>query len=164
MIPEDHYTSFSISDEIQEINQDSDDISDTDIQNGYVYVLKSLCSDPQVSRINDLYKIGYCSGDVTERIKNAANEPTYLMSDVQIITTVRCFNMNVKKLESNIHRFFSDVNINTTIIDGDGRQHSPREWFSAPLAVIEEAIRLIVHDEIQNYRYDKDLQTIVIRK
>ncbi len=155
---------FSISDEIQEINQDSDDISDTDIQNGYVYVLKSLCSDPQVSRINDLYKIGYCSGDVTERIKNAANEPTYLMSDVQIITTVRCFNMNVKKLESNIHRFFSDVNINTTIIDGDGRQHSPREWFSAPLAVIEEAIRLIVHDEIQNYRYDKDLQTIVIRK
>lgn len=32
--------------------------------------------------MRNLYKIGYCSGDVTTRIKNAVHEPTYLMSDL----------------------------------------------------------------------------------
>ena len=65
------------------------------------------------------------------------------MSDVQVIMIVRCFNMNVKSLESKIHEFFSEVNVDTQITDSSGKQHFPREWFSAPLHVIEEAIRLI---------------------
>jgi len=139
-------------------------VDENDVQNGYIYVLRSLCTDAQVSSIDNLYKIGYSSGDVTNRIKNACNEPTYLMSDVQVVITVRCFNMNVKNLESNIHRFFSEVNVATQINDRTGKQRFPREWFSAPLPVIEETIRLIVNDKIQSYRYDKALQTVVLRK
>lgn len=154
---------FSVSD-VLESSTTIDTVDENDVQNGYIYVLRSLCDDAQVSSIDNLYKIGYCSSDVTSRIKNASNEPTYLMNDVHVIMTARCFNMNVKNLESNIHRFFGEVNIATQITDGAGKQHFPREWFSAPLPVIEESIRLMVNNEIQNYRYDKALQTIVLRK
>ena len=74
---------FCISDLIEK-NESSVSIDSTDVQNGYIYVLRSLSRAPQIRSIRNLYKIGYCSGDVTTRIKNAVHEPTYLMNDVEV--------------------------------------------------------------------------------
>ncbi len=79
---------FCISDLIEQ-NESSISIDSTDVQNGYIYVLRSLSRAPQIRSIRNLYKIGYCSGDVTTRIKNAIHEPTYLMNDVEVVLTVR---------------------------------------------------------------------------
>lgn len=136
-------------------------ISDEDKQNGYIYVLSSLSTNPQVANTPDLYKIGCCSGAVSDRIKNAANEPTYLLSDVKIILTVRCYNINVFQLEGAIHEFFSKSNICFEVIDKDGNIHHPKEWFVAPLSIIEEAIRLIVNDDISKYEYNAEMKLIV---
>ena len=111
--------------------------------------------------MRNLYKIGYCSGDVTNRIKNAANEPTYLMSDVEIILTARCYNLDVPYLEANIHRFFSKCNLQLEIKDDQGNRHYPREWFIVPLSIVEDAIQLIVKKEIEQYTYNPDLKMIV---
>ena len=152
---------FSVS-EKEEINPD-DNISDEDVQNGYVYVLSSLSGNPQVAEMKDLYKIGCCSGTVSERIKNASNEPTYLMSDVKVELAVRCYNINVFNLEGKIHDFFSKCNVAFEVLDNEGNKHYPREWFTAPLSVIEEAIKLVVSRRIDEYEYNVELK-LPVRK
>ena len=137
------------------------EIEEGDKQNGYIYVLSSLSCNPQVANTTDLYKIGCCAGAVSERIKNAANEPTYLLSDVKIVLTVRCYNINVFQLEGAIHDFFAKSNIAFDVIDKDGNVHHPKEWFVAPLPIIEEAINLIVNDDISKYEYNSEMQLIV---
>lgn len=150
---------FEVS-EYQEMETEHQ-ISDEDKQNGYIYVLSSLSTNPQVANTPDLYKIGCCSGAVSDRIKNAANEPTYLLSDVKIILTARCYNINVFQLEGAIHDFFSKSNISFEVIDKDGNIHHPKEWFIAPLSIIEEAISLIVNDDISKYEYNAEMKLIV---
>jgi len=41
--------------------------------------------------------------------------------------------------------------------------HTPREWFVAPLEIIEQAIGLVMSGEIVEYRYDGDLELVVPR-
>jgi hypothetical protein len=151
---------FCISDLIEK-NESSVSIDSTDVQNGYIYVLRSLSRAPQIRSIRNLYKIGYCSGDVTTRIKNAVHEPTYLMNDVEVVLTVRCYNLDVPYLEASIHSFFSNVNMYFEVRDDEGIMHYPKEWFTVPLNIIEEAIPLIVDKKIDSYRYDKNLQMII---
>lgn len=151
---------FCISDLIEQ-KEGSVSIDASDVQNGYIYVLRSLSRAPQIRSIRNLYKIGYCSGDVTTRIKNAVHEPTYLMNDVEVVLTVRCYNLDVPYLEASIHSFFSNVNVYFEVRDDEGIMHYPKEWFTVPLNIIEEAIPLIVDKKIDNYRYDKNLQMIV---
>ena len=151
---------FCISDLIEK-NESSVSIDSTDVQNGYIYVLRSLSRAPQIRSICNLYKIGYCSGDVTTRIKNAVHEPTYLMNDVEVVLTVRCYNLDVPYLEASIHSFFSNVNVYFEVRDDEGIMHYPKEWFTVPLNIIEEAIPLIVDKKIDSYRYDKNLQMII---
>lgn len=150
---------FEVSD-YQEQTKESE-INDEDKQNGYIYVLSSLSSNPQITATKDLYKIGCCSGAVSDRIKNAANEPTYLLSDVKVILTARCYNINVFQLEGAIHDFFSKSNVSFEVIDKDGNIHHPKEWFIAPLSIIEEAISLIVDDDITKYEYNPEMKLIV---
>lgn len=151
---------FGVSERIEQ-NEPATEISDEDIQNGYIYVLSSLSSNPQVRAKKNLYKVGCCSGDVTERIKNAANEPTYLMSEVKVELAVRCFNLNVRALEGAIHQFFGKVNVNFEVYDREGSKHYPREWFIAPLDIIQEAIQLIVDGKTDKYMYNPEMQLIV---
>jgi hypothetical protein len=136
-------------------------IEPDDIQNGYIYVLRSLSRNPKIRQMRNLYKIGYCSGDVTTRIQNTTKEPTYLMSDVEVILTARCYNLDVQYLEANIHRFFSGTNLQLEITDNQGIVHYPREWFIVPLSVVEEAIQLIVKKEIEYYKYDPNIKMII---
>lgn len=151
---------FCISDLIEQ-NESSVSIDSTDVQNGYIYVLRSLSRAPQIRSIRNLYKIGYCSGDVTTRIKNAIHEPTYLMNDVEVVLIVRCYNLDVPYLEASIHSFFSNVNVYFEVRDDEGIMHYPKEWFTVPLNIIEEAIPLIADKKIDSYRYDKNLQMII---
>ncbi|WP_304109134.1 GIY-YIG nuclease family protein [Phascolarctobacterium succinatutens] len=150
---------FEVSDYQEMASQKA--IDEEDKQNGYIYVLSSLSTNPQIRETSDLYKIGCCSGAVSERIKNASMEPTYLLSDVKVILTARCYNINVFQLEGAIHDFFSKSNVSFEVIDKLGNIHHPKEWFIAPLSIIEEAISLIVNDDITKYEYNPEMQLIV---
>lgn len=69
-------------------------ISEDDDETGFIYILKSLSTNPKIQTIQDLYKIGYSNIPVEERIKNAEQEPTYLMAPVRIVSTFQCYNLN----------------------------------------------------------------------
>ncbi|MGE4420581.1 MAG: GIY-YIG nuclease family protein [Sulfurimonas sp.] len=132
-----------------------------DTKTGYIYVLESLSNDDKISSIKNLYKIGYSTTDVKERIKNAINEPTYLMAPVRIVTVYEAYNMNTQKFEQLIHRFFGKVCLNVDIFGDDGKRYAPREWFILPLDIIEQVIELIITGEIVNYRYDEKSEELV---
>lgn len=47
-----------------------------DQKTGYLYILQSLSKVPEIANTKNLYKIGYSTIPVPERIKNASEEPT----------------------------------------------------------------------------------------
>ena len=144
-----------------ELLKDLNQINNKDKQNGYIYILESLSNDDKIVTKKDLYKIGFSTTSVKQRIKNAKNDPTYLMADVKIIEIFEVYNVNPYKLEQLIHRFFSTNCLNIDIFDAKGDIYNPREWFIVPLNIIEEAIELIINGKIINYHYNYELEKIV---
>ena len=138
-------------------------MNEEDVASGFIYILKSKSENDEIRSINNLYKIGYSNIEVADRIKNAENEPTYLMAPVSVITYFECYNINPQKLEKLTHQFFGDSCLNLDVFDNDGKRHSPREWFIAPLEVIENAVQLIVNGGIINYVYDSSLERIALK-
>jgi len=135
-------------------------VTQEDEATGFIYVLRSLSEDPQIKEIKNLHKIGFSSQPVKQRIQNAAQEPTYLMADVKVITEFETYNFNPQKLENLLHTFFAESCLNLAVTDSNGNQHAPREWFIVPLDVIETAVQLLISGEIINYRYDSQQQII----
>jgi hypothetical protein len=128
---------------------------------GYIYVLKSLSDRPEIKSIDHLYKIGFSRVPIEKRIKNAIQEPTYLMAPVALIASYQCYNLNPQKLELLLHTFFASACLNIDVFDSKRIRYSPREWFKAPLNVIEQAIHFLITGDILQYRYDPERQTIV---
>lgn len=83
-----------------------DDINDED-EFRWIYVLKSKSQRPEIKVIENLYKIGFSSTPVEQRIKNAKKEATYLYDDVAIVNTYEVYNLNAKKFEQLMHRVFA---------------------------------------------------------
>jgi hypothetical protein len=138
-------------------------VNEEDEEAGFIYILKSKSDKQAIQEIQNLYKIGFSKMSVEERIKNASQEPTYLMADVKIIMAYKCYNMNPHKLEQLVHGFFGRACLNIDVFDINGNRHTPREWFIAPLHVIEQAIHYIIAGAIVKYRYDDVNEKIVER-
>lgn len=151
---------YSISDKLQP-SMVADSVNEDDLSLGYVYVLKS--HNAKLQDIPNVYKIGSTTNTVSERIRNAQNEPTYLYAGVDIIETYRCYNMHPRELEDRLHTFFDKVRLNINIPDERGVVISPREWFRVKLDVIGEAIDLILNRTINNFIYDPISEKIVAR-
>ena len=139
------------------------DINAEDEVSGYIYVLKSLSTDSDISATKNLFKIGYSDISVSSRIKNAENEPTYLMAPVREVAAWKCFNMNTQKFEQLIHNFFGNTCLNVIVRDNEGVSHNPKEWFIVPLEIIEHAVQLIISGEVIHYRYDNENKVILKR-
>lgn len=151
----------NVSKVLDEFNEQFSGVSEEDKESGYIYALKSKSKKEEISSIENLYKIGFCSTSVEERIKNAEKQPTYLMAPVQIVSSWKCYNMNAKKFEQLIQRFFGESCLDIDVFDENDKRHSPREWFIAPLEEIENAISLIITGKIVDYKYDVEYQKIV---
>ena len=82
------------------------------------------------------------------------------MADVKIVMAYKCYNMNPHKLEQLVHGFFGRSCLNIDVFGNNSNRHIPREWFIAPLHVIEQTIHYIIAEAILKYRYD-DLTIIL---
>jgi hypothetical protein len=140
------------------------EITDEDKEAGYIYVLSSKSTDPKIREIKNLYKIGYSTTPVENRIKNAEKEPTYLMAPVHIEAEYKTFNMNTQKFEQLLHNFFGASCLNIDIWDENLRRKMPQEWFIAPLDIIDKAIHLIITEEIIHYKYNQELEVITLKE
>lgn len=150
------HVSNTVDDKMKKFNN----IQDEDKATGYIYVLQSRSKDEKIKSIRNLYKIGYSETTVKSRIKNAANEPTYLMAPVKIVAEFKTYNMNTQKFEDLLHKFLGGCQISIDVFDNNGSRHTPREWFQVPYEVIEQAVKLIITGEVVNYKYDRETKSI----
>ncbi|HQG38658.1 MAG TPA: GIY-YIG nuclease family protein [Chitinophagales bacterium] len=139
-------------------------IQNEDEHTGFIYILKSKSKNPDIKAIPNLFKIGFSTTEVEDRIKNATKEPTYLMAEVQIVYTYKCYNLNAQKFENLIHSFFGNACLDMDIYDNAGSRHKPQEWFSIPLPAIEKAIELIMRDSLKKYKYNYEKEQLNLRK
>lgn len=137
------------------------ELGSKDVQTGIIYILRSASDDETVTRYGkDLYKVGYTSTTVEDRIKNAVNEPTYLCAPVVVMERWRCQNLNARALETFLHRFFGEAQKQIQVHD-KGKTQIATEWFNVPLSVLEKTVPLIISEDIVNYRYDPLKRDIV---
>lgn len=157
----------AISQNVDDVNESFletfSNITEHDEEAGYIYILKSKSDKQEIKEIQNLFKIGFSTTSVEDRIKNAIQEPTYLMADVRIVMTYKCYNMNPQKFEQLIHNFFGKTCLNTDVFDKEGNRHTPREWFIAPVGIIDQAIHLIISGDIVKHKYDSTNEEIVER-
>lgn len=143
----------------------SDQNEEGDEASGIVYVLRSKSDHPAVAAHRDvLHKIGVTGGDLARRLANAKLDPTFLMAEVEVVATYELFNINRTRLENLIHRIFGPARLDIEIKDRFGQPVIPREWFLAPLFVIDEAIEKIRDGTITGYVYDPKSARLVQRE
>lgn len=139
------------------------EILDDDEVSGFLYVLRSLSTDPQIAELNHLHKIGFTRGSVEAQIKNAATSPTYLMAPVEVIASYRTYNTRASALENLLRGVFADVRLDLTQANRKGRSCDPSEWYVVPRRVIDQAIDLIISGDIVNVDYDRTAERFVSR-
>lgn len=142
----------------------SDVFEDEDLASGTIYVLRSKSDHPVATEHRELFhKIGVTGGRVEKRIANAKIDPTFLMSDVEVVATYELYNISRSKLENVIHRFFEPAKMEIEIKDRFGKPVVPREWFLVPLFIIDEAVNKIKDSTIADYIYDPNTAKILKR-
>lgn len=113
------------------------------ITTGYIYVVKSLSSNPEISRYENLYKIGFTRDDVEKRVANAENEATYLYAPVKIIATWKVQNFSGRKLETALHHKLSGKQIQFIVPTATDKINNPSEWYLVSFEEIESTINEI---------------------
>lgn len=139
----------------------AEEIFEEDKETGHIYVLSSESEDPTVKGIPNLYKIGFSRSEVQKRIRNAANDPTYLMAPVKVEDDYKVYNVQPSKVEALIHKLFAAARLNLSQVDGSGKDYDPSEWFIVPLEEVQKGIELIVSGDVIHYYYDRQQQKLV---
>nr|WP_210286157.1 GIY-YIG nuclease family protein [Hansschlegelia beijingensis] len=128
---------------------------DGDVESGTIYVLRSRSDHPFIATHRDvIHKIGVTGGAVEARIAGAAADPTYLMAPVEVVATYKLAGIDRKRLEAIFHRVFAASRLDLAIPDRFGGSARPREWFLAPLPLIDEVVARIRDSSITGMSYD----------
>jgi hypothetical protein len=97
-----------------------------------------------------VHKNGVTSMRIEQRISAARLQPTFLIADVEVVATYELYNISRTKWEKLIHQIFDRARLD---IDRFGQPVVVREWFLAPLFVIDEAEK-IRDGTISRFRFD----------
>lgn len=154
---------YAISELQEETNShffSNKDIVTDDNVTGYVYVLSSLSDNPAVKDERNLYKIGFTTNTVEQRVANAETDPTYLMAPVKIVATYKVVNLNSQKFEDLVHQLLKHVQFQVTVFDEKGIEHQPQEWFIVPLPVVDVIIKKIMDGTIVGYTYNPQMECL----
>ena len=99
----------------------SNETIEGDEASGFIYVLRSNSEHEYISSHRNLiHKIGV-TGNIERRFVNAANDPTFLMADIEVMKTYELFNINSSKLENLLHRIFENGKLNLELTDQMGK-------------------------------------------
>jgi len=132
-----------------------------DLPTGYIYVLRSKSEHPFIAKNRSvIHKIGVTGGDVKKRIANAKKDSTYLLAEVEIVATFKLANINRKRLEALLQKFFGSARLELELQDRFGTPVKPKEWFLVPLEVIEEVIEKVKEGTIDQFRYDPETASL----
>jgi T5orf172 domain len=133
-------------------------------ESGTIYVLRSKSDHPLIATHRDvIHKIGVTGGKLETRFARASLDPTFLFADVEVVATYKLDNINRSKLEGLLHRFFAPARLDLEIADRFGNPVKPREWYLAPLPVIDEVVQGIRDLSIVDFEYDVETASLAKR-
>ncbi len=132
---------------------------------GTIYVARSRSENPEIkSQRKILHKIGVTSQDVSRRVADARNDPTFLLAPVEIVATHSLKNLSRSKVENLLHRFFAATRpAELFVTDRFGKKVFPKEWFYILPDHVAQAAKLIEEGTLHQYRYDVGEQRIVLK-
>ena len=73
------------------------------------------------------------------------------------------YGYQVNKIENIIQSFFAYKRLDIEIADKDGYLAKPQEWFSVPLDLIHEAIKLLSENKLKDHIFDNINNKIIPR-
>ena len=136
-------------------------ISHKDKPLGYLYILRSLNNNPSLAIYENLYKIGFTTTTIEDRIKNAENDIAFLEAPVELVKFFECRHVNPHKLERLTHTFLEAQRLKVTLIGKDGSRYQPQEWFNVSLETIIEVVKKISDGTINQYRMNNTTGEVV---
>ena len=157
-------TGRRIISEASSVENAFNNVTHRDARTGFIYIVRSLSTNPTLRNVPNLLKIGYTEREIKDRIKNAARDVAFLEAPVELIASLECHNINPSKLETLVHGVLHAQRLSMTLIGKDGKAYRPREWFSVPLKTAVEVIERIVDGSIVNYRIDSTIGELVKKK
>jgi hypothetical protein len=129
---------------------------------GSLYIVRSLSTHPEISRLEGhLFKVGFTTGNVEDRLRGAKDDPTFLLAPVHLLRSYDAVNINTAKFENLMHRFFSTARLDIELTDRFNRPFRPKEWFLVPLPIIEQAVQMLLDGSILKHQYDRVTGQIV---
>lgn len=130
---------------------------------GTIYVARSRSENPKIKNQRMiLHKIGVTSQDVSRRVADARNDPTFLLAPVEIVATYSLQHLSRRKVENLLHRFFAATRpAQLFVTDRFGKKVFPKEWFYVLPDHVGQAAKLIEQGTLHQYRYDTASQKIV---
>jgi len=130
---------------------------------GTIYVARSLSEDPNIRPHRKiLHKIGVTSQDVTRRVADARNDPTFLLAPVEIVATYQLGNLPREQVEKLLHRFFEAARPSQLfVVDRFGKKVHPKEWFFVLPEHVSQAASLIQEGRLHENFYDPLSQKIL---
>jgi hypothetical protein len=129
---------------------------------GTVYVVRSKSREPQIAEVSGiLLKIGVTTQEVRRRVADARNDPTFLLAPVEVVATYDLINLNWRKVEGLLHRFFDAARPRDLwITDRFGKKVYPREWFYVLPEHVSRAVQAIRDGTLHELEYDPESQNI----
>ncbi|MBB3998415.1 GIY-YIG nuclease family protein [Aureimonas pseudogalii] len=105
---------------------------------GFVYVLRSLSSRPEV---RGLLKVGTTAGAVEDRIARAETQGAFLFAPVRIVETYGLVGYSAKEAERLVHETLRPFHVALKVTGPDGRSFNATEWFRTDTETIAAAVR-----------------------
>ncbi|RZU99724.1 GIY-YIG nuclease family protein [Spiribacter vilamensis] len=127
-------------------------ITHRDQSRGFIYVLRSKRQDAVIREQRDLYKVGLTARTIEDRLKGAERQTTYLEGPVELIAEWEIYGANLRRVERILHAFLAPRRAQFTLIDANGKQYHPREWFNVPFETIKQAAEAIMNGTLMSYR------------
>jgi hypothetical protein len=127
---------------------------------GYVYVLRSLSDNEELSGFADVHKIGFTTQTIEQRTAGAKQHPTFLNAPVEEVASYKLPAAAARIVESLLHKFFASARLDIWLDRNGATVAEANEWFDVPVSAIEEAITLIENDSITYYEYDRDNRSV----
>ncbi|MGQ9838442.1 MAG: GIY-YIG nuclease family protein [Cyanobacteriota bacterium] len=91
-------------------------------------MLQSLLDDPFVTEYRSvIHKVGVTVGDIKKRTAHAAKDPTYLLTDIEVVVVFQVINIHAQKLQTLLHKFFRLARLTVQLPDCFGIPVTPRE-------------------------------------
>lgn len=121
---------------------------------GYIYVAKLVEPKAELAAYPNLYKIGFTTLTVEERLKGCEKDIAFLESSVEKVMSFTCFNLEAYRLEQLLHGFFAPRRLTLSLVGQLGQRYQPQEWFDVELNTIRQAVLRILDGSIVDYRLD----------